>query len=89
MPETTTSVNTDINVADTVWNILSAWSSSERWFYLAIAVIVASISIWLAIYAINTIHNIQQENAQVLQSIEKDFTSAIAEQRKDFLQHLK
>ena len=89
MTETTHQVTTDINVADTVWNILDACSTSERWFYLAAAVVLACISIGLAIYAINTIHNIQRENAQVLQDIEKDFTAAIAEQRKDFLQHLK
>lgn len=82
-------VTTDINVADTVWNVLNAWSSSERGFYIAAAVIVSLVSIALAIYAINTIHRIQQENVQALQSIEKDFTAAISEQRKDFLQHLR
>lgn len=89
MTETTHTVNTDINVADTVWNILTAGSTSERWFYLSVAVVVALISIWLAIYAINTIHKIQQENTMALQEIQKEFTAAIAEQRKDFLQHLK
>lgn len=87
--ETTHTVTTDVNVADTVWNILSAGSTSERWFYLAIAVIVSLIAIWLAIYAINTIRKIHKENTETLREIEKDFTSAIAEQRKDFLQHLK
>lgn len=87
--ETTHTVTTDVNVADTVWNILNAWSTSDRWFYLAIAVIVSLIAIWLAIYAIRTIRNIHKENTDTLKEIEKDFTAAIAEQRKDFLQHLK
>lgn len=87
--ESTHTVTTDVNVADTVWNILSAGSNSERWFYLAIAVIVSLIAIWLAIYAISTIKKIHKENTDTLREIEKDFTAAIAEQRKDFLQHLK
>lgn len=82
-------ITTDINVADTVWNVLSAWSSSERGFYLAIAVIVALIAIWLAIYAIKTIKTIHKENTDKISEITKNFTDAIAEQRKDFLQHLK
>lgn len=87
--EGTHTVTTDVNVADTVWNILSAGSSSERWFYLAIAVIVSLIAIWLAIYAIKTIKNIHKENTDKLSEITRNFTDAIAEQRKDFLQHLK
>jgi len=87
--ESAHTITTDVNVADTVWNILSAGSSSERWFYLAIAVIVALIAIWLAIYAIKTIRNIHKENTDKLSEITKNFTDAIAEQRKDFLQHLK
>lgn len=87
--ETTSAVTTDINVADTVWNILSAGSTSDRWFYLAIAVIVAMVAIGLAIYAIRTIRNIHKENTDKLSEITKNFTDAIAEQRKDFLQHLK
>jgi hypothetical protein len=87
--ETTHTVTTDVNVADTVWNILTAWSTSDRWFYLAIAVIVSLIAIGLAIYAISTIKKIHKENTDTLKDIERDFTAAIAEQRKDFLQHLK
>lgn len=87
--ESTHTVTTDVNVADTVGNILSAWASSERWFYLAIAVIVSLIAIGLAIYAIRTIKNIHKENTDKLSEITKNFTDAIAEQRKDFLQHLK
>ena len=87
--ESTHTITTDVNVADTVWNILSAGSTSERWFYLAIAVIVSLIAIWLAIYAIKTIKNIHKENTDKLSEITKNFTDAIAEQRKDFLQHLK
>ena len=87
--ETTHTVTTDVNVAETVGNILSSWSSSERWFYLAIAIIVSLIAIGLAIYAIRTIRNIHKENTDKLSEITKNFTDAIAEQRKDFLQHLK
>lgn len=87
--DSTHTITTDVNVADTVWNILTAGSDSERWFYLAIAVIVALIAIGLAIYAIKTIKTIHKENTDKISEITKNFTDAIAEQRKDFLQHLK
>jgi len=87
--ETSHTVTTDVNVADTVWNILNAGSASERWFYLSIAVIVALIAIGLAIYAIKTIKTIHKENTDKISEITKNFTDAIEEQRKDFLQHLK
>lgn len=87
--ESTHTISTDVNVADTVWNILNAWASSDRWFYLSIAVIIALIAIWISIYAISVIKNIHKENSQTLKEIQKEFTDAIAEQRKDFLQHLK
>lgn len=87
--EETHTITTDVNVADTVWNILSAGSQTDRGFYLAIAVIVSLVAIGLAIYAINTIKKIHEENTKTIKEIEKEFTAAIAEQRKDFLQHLK
>lgn len=87
--EGTHTITTDVNVADAVWNILDAWSSSDRWFYLAIAIIIALIAIGISVYAISVIRNIHKENSQTLKEIQKEFTDAIAEQRKDFLQHLK
>ena len=72
--ETTHTMTTDINVADTVKNVLDSWTQTDRWFYLVIIILIAVIAVGLWFYSIYSIR-----------ATTKDFTEELAKQRSEFL----